>query len=99
MVNLMTTCVTEDQMMLRGRAMECMGHMAIAVEKDAFRPYFQTTMAKCADVLATDQTDLHEYAFAVFANLAKVMGREFSPALPELVPHLCGLLNEDDKGM
>ena len=29
---------------LRGRALECMGHMAIAVGRDTFRPYFAATM-------------------------------------------------------
>mgnify|MGYP003888922419 CR=1 FL=1 len=96
MVNLMVSLVKEDQAMLKGRAMECMGHMAIAVGKDAFRPYFNATFTQCASVLTQSDTTLHEYAIAVFANLAKVMGKEFSPALPELVPHLCKVLSEED---
>jgi len=87
---------TDDQLALRGRAMECMGHMAVAVEKEAFRPYFQETMKRCAESLQVDSTELHEYAFAVFANLSKVMGREFSPVLPELVPHVLKIIQESD---
>ena len=81
---------------LRGRALECMGHMAIAVGKQTFRPYFTGTMQCACDGLATDSTDLHEFAYAAFANLAKVMGEEFAPVLPELVPHLVKVIGADE---
>jgi hypothetical protein len=42
---------------------------------------------QCAmEGLTMDSTDLQEFAYAVFANCAKVMKEAFSPALPELVP-------------
>jgi hypothetical protein len=81
---------------LRGRALECMGHMAIAVGRETFRPYFQSTMECACEGLTRDSTDLHEFAYAVFANLAKVMKEEFAPALPELVPHLCQVIGTDE---
>jgi hypothetical protein len=43
-----------------------------------------------------DNTDLHEFAYAVFANLAKVMEQEFAPALNELVPHLIQVIGTDE---
>ena len=76
--------------------MESMGHMAVAVEKDAFRPYFEMTMQCTCHALTLDSTELHEYAFAVFANLSKVMEREFSPVLAELVPHLLSVISGSD---
>ena len=81
---------------LRGRALECMGHMAIAVGKEHFRPYFADTMRCACEGLTFDSTDLHEFAYAVFANLAKVMGEEFAPVLGELVPHLVKVIGEDE---
>lgn len=96
---LMTKCmsVTEERLYsLRGRALECMGHMAIAVGRDTFRPYFQVTMESACEGLTRDSTDLHEFAYAVFANLAKVMKEEFGPALPELVPHLVTVIGTDE---
>ena len=86
----------ESQYALKGRAMECMGHMAVAVDKDAFRPYFEATMQCTCHALTLDNDELHEYAYAVFANLSKVMEREFSPVLPELVPHMLSLINKSD---
>lgn len=96
---LMAKCMalTEEKLYsLRGRALECMGHMAIAVGRDTFRPYFQVTMECACDGLTRDSTDLHEFAYAVFANLAKVMKDEFAPALAELVPHLVQVIGTDE---
>jgi len=96
---LMTKCMalTEERLYsLRGRALECMGHMAIAVGRDTFRPYFPATMECACEGLTRDSTDLHEFAYAVFANLAKVMKEEFAPALGELVPHLVEVIGTDE---
>ena len=84
---------------LRGRALECMGHMAIAVGRDTFRQYFKGTMQCACEGLSTDSTDLHEFAYAVFANLSKVMGEEFAPILPELVPHLVKVIGANEGHM
>jgi importin-4 len=81
---------------LRGRALECMGHIAIAVGRDYFQPYFAATMQCAMEGLSTESTDLQEFAYAVFANLAKVMKDGFAPALPELVPHLIQVIEQDE---
>ena len=81
---------------LRGRALECMGHIAIAVGKEHFRPYFGPTMQCACEGLTFESTDLHEFAYAAFANLAKVMGEEFAPVLGELVPHLVTVIAQDE---
>jgi hypothetical protein len=86
----------ESLFSLRGRALECMGHMAIAVGKEGFQPYFLPTMQCALEGLAMDSTDLHEFAYAVFANLAKVMGEDFAPALTDLVPHLLQVIGSDE---
>lgn len=96
---LMAKCMAltdENMFSLRGRALECMGHMAIAVGRETFRPYFQVTMECACEGLTRDSTDLHEFAYAVFANLSKVMKEEFAPALPELVPHLVTVIGTDE---
>lgn len=81
---------------LRGRALECMGHMGIAVGRDTFRPFFPDTMRCAMEGLTFDSSDLQEFAFAVFANLAKVMKEEFAPALPELVSFLITVIEQDE---
>jgi len=86
----------EKMFSLRGRALECMGHMAIAVGREHFHPYFTSTMVCACEGLTFDSTDLHEFAYAVFANLSKVMKEEFAPVLGELVPHLTKAINMDE---
>lgn len=96
---LMTTLMSlQDPTLfsLRGRALECMGHMAIAVGKENFRPYFTVTMECAMQGLTLESTDLQEFAYAVFANLAKVMKEEFAPALSDLVPHLIQVVDMDE---
>jgi len=86
----------EKMYSLRGRALECMGHMAIAVGKEHFRPYFSSAMVCACEGLTFDSIDLHEFAYAVFANLSKVMGEEFAAVLAELVPHLTVAIGQDE---
>jgi hypothetical protein len=85
-----------DRFSLRGRALECMGHMGIAVGCETFRPYFTATMQCAMEGLTTDSTELQEFAYAVFANLAKVMKEEFAPALNDLVPYLIKVIDQDE---
>jgi len=81
---------------LRGRALECMGHVGIAVGNEVFRPYFPATMQSAMQGLTMDSTDLEEFAYAAFANLSKVMKEEFAPALDDLVPHLVKVIDQDE---
>jgi len=96
LIGRLMTIRDEKMHSLRGRALECMGHMAIAVGKDSFRPYFPDTMKCACEGLTFDNTELHEYAYALFCNLAKVMESEFSPCLGELIPHLIAVVNQDE---
>ncbi|KAG5193038.1 armadillo-type protein [Tribonema minus] len=81
--------ITDDTMMaLRGRALECMGHIAIAVEAEAFQPYVNMCMQSASEGLKIDNVELHEFAYTFFANLSKVLKDQMAPFMPELVPHL-----------
>eukprot|EP00611_Tribonema_gayanum_P025635 TRINITY_DN588_c0_g1_i2.p1 TRINITY_DN588_c0_g1~~TRINITY_DN588_c0_g1_i2.p1 ORF type:complete len:1076 (-),score=449.83 TRINITY_DN588_c0_g1_i2:206-3433(-) len=91
--------ITDDTMMaLRGRALECMGHIAIAVEAEAFQPYVNMCMQSASEGLKIDNVELHEFAYTFFANLSKVLKDQMAPFMPELVPHLLAEINESDGG-
>lgn len=83
---------------LRGRALECFGHVAIAVGKQHIQPYFAEIMSSAATGLSSSDTDLHEFGYVLFANLAKVMEADFAPVLQELVPHLIQVLESQEGG-
>ena len=72
------------------------GHIAVAVGKEHFRPYFVMTMQRAMEGLTMNSTDLQEFAYAVFANLSTVMKEEFAPALPDLVPFLIQVIDQDE---
>jgi hypothetical protein len=96
MMMQMLTITAEPMLMLRGRALECMGHIAIAVEKESFAPYVKPCMISATQALKIDSLDLHEYSYTFFANLSKVMGESFGEFVPELVPHLLGEVRATD---
>ena len=40
--------------------------------------------------------ELTEYIYTFYANIAKVMGPDFAPYMPELVAHLCTVVSSND---
>ncbi len=95
-IGQLLTITAEPMLGLRGRALECMGHIAIAVEADAFAPYVEASMACAIQGLGIDSIDLHEYSYTFFANLSKVFGDRMAPYVPDLVNHLLGAVAESD---
>ncbi|CAM9783964.1 unnamed protein product [Ascophyllum nodosum] len=87
----------DDKMLnLRGRALECMGHVAIAVGKENFMPYVEPCIAQAEQGLQFDSTELHEYSYTFFANLAKVLEEDMGAHVERLVPHLLKEIQESD---
>merc|ERR1719498_1027989 len=81
---------------LRGRSLEALGHVALAVGNAKFAPYRDTALRAAAANLELDSTELAEYSYGFFANCAKVMRSDFGPLLPQLVPHLLDVAARKD---
>lgn len=81
---------------LRGRSLEALGHVALAVGNEKFAPYRDTALRAAAANLEFDSTELAEYSYGFFANCAKVMRNDFGPLLPQLVPHLLDVAARKD---
>ena len=79
---------------LRGRALECLGHIAVAVGHDVFMPYFEMGMQAAMQGVQFEDDNLKEYAYTFIANVAKVMGHNFDHLLETLVPHLLEVISE-----
>ncbi|CAM9940163.1 unnamed protein product, partial [Ectocarpus sp. 12 AP-2014] len=90
------TLQEEKMLNLRGRALECMGHVAIAVGKENFKPYVEPCIAQAEQGLQFDCTELHEYSYTFFANLAKVLEEDMSVHVARLAPHLLKEIQESD---
>jgi len=74
---------------LRGRSLECLGHLAVAIGKDSFAPHLAMGMQSAEQSLQMDAPELHEYTYAFFGTACRVIGSDFAQFLPTLVPHLC----------
>ena len=81
---------------LRGRALECLGHVAVAIGKEHFTPYFELGMRSAMQGLQIEDVALKEHSFIYFANAAKVMGHTFDAHLHEMVPFLAGVIREPE---
>jgi hypothetical protein len=77
-----------DLFQLRGRALECLGHIAVAVGRENFTPYFNYGLQSAIQALQFEDDTLQEHSYVFFANGAKVMTNEFNVHLASLVPHL-----------
>ena len=86
------------QFSLRGRSLETMGHIAVAVGADTFAPYFELCMNSAIQGVTLPDDSLKEHSYVSFANLAKVMGPSgrFAPFLPNIVPVLLDVVNEPE---
>jgi len=87
----------EENYTLRGRCLECVGHIALGIKREAFAPYLDMCMRSAEMSLQLeDATELHEFTYAFFANIAKVIETDFAPFLGALVPHLCEVISSSD---
>ena len=81
---------------LRGRALECWGHIGLAIGKDNFHRYFDTGIQSAMQGIELDDVSLKEFAYVYFANSAKVMTNAFDPSLKQLVEHLLTVIQESE---
>lgn len=58
---------------LRGRTLECWGHIAVAVGQIHFREYFPLGLTSAMEGARLDDTSLTEHCFVFIANAAKAM--------------------------
>eukprot|EP01041_Mallomonas_annulata_P009311 gene9311-19329_t len=79
---------------LRGRALECLGHIAVGIGKEHFAPYMEMGMRSTLQGIELVDDSLQEYGYIFIANCVKVMKEAFHPHLQSLVPHLLEVITE-----
>eukprot|EP00604_Paraphysomonas_vestita_P001190 CAMPEP_0174822840 /NCGR_PEP_ID=MMETSP1107-20130205/19050_1 /TAXON_ID=36770 /ORGANISM="Paraphysomonas vestita, Strain GFlagA" /LENGTH=571 /DNA_ID=CAMNT_0016043059 /DNA_START=425 /DNA_END=2137 /DNA_ORIENTATION=+ len=85
-----------DMLNIRGRALECLGHIAVAVGSEHFAPYFEMGLQAAMQGIQIGEDSLKEYAYTYFANCAKVMKNTFDQHLETLIPHLLEVIAESE---
>lgn len=80
----------------RGRALECLGHIAIAVGEEKFQPYFDLGMRSVMQASQIDDETLKEFGYIYIANIARATTFSFASYLPSLIPHLFQVIGESE---
>jgi len=81
---------------IRGRALECLGHIAVAIGGEHFARYFEQGMQSATQGVGLKDETLKEFSFVFIANCAKAMGKAFDSYLPSLVPFLLEVVAESE---
>ncbi|MGB4191691.1 MAG: hypothetical protein WBJ81_04000, partial [Rickettsiales bacterium] len=88
---------TEPNMFaIRGRALECLGHIAVAIGDTYFVRYFESGMQSATQGISLNDESLKEHSFVFIANCAKVMTKAYEPYMPTLVPYLLEVIAESE---
>eukprot|EP01121_Diplochlamys_sp_Union-15-3_P015584 TRINITY_DN5188_c0_g1_i1.p1 TRINITY_DN5188_c0_g1~~TRINITY_DN5188_c0_g1_i1.p1 ORF type:complete len:831 (+),score=142.12 TRINITY_DN5188_c0_g1_i1:157-2493(+) len=78
-----------EQILLRCRATECAGVIAVAVGKEIFKdvlPFFMDQACKGLTIEDKGESDLREYTYSFFAHIAEILGYDFATYLPVVIP-------------
>ena len=86
----------DAELLLRSRAMECVGLMNLAVG----RAHCEAILPECTELalggLELELPELKEYTYGFFAQTAELVGGDIAHLLPRLLPHLLKSLEADD---
>jgi len=91
LLNILRQATAKQYRLLRGKAMECASLIALAVGKEVFAPFVQDFINLLIEsqqsVTETDDPQT-SYLLASWARMCKVLGPDFLPYLPVIMPPL-----------
>lgn len=91
LLDILRQATDKEYRLLRGRAIECASLIGLAIGKNDFSPYTQNFIGLLAEIQqsVTDPDDVQTtYLLAAWARMCKMMGQEFLPYLPNIMPPL-----------
>jgi len=89
----------EKEAALRGRSMECLGHIAVAIEREHFSKYFAMGMQSALQSFEMSNETLKEHSFIFFANVGKIMKEDMGPYLPVVMPKIVEFIGSPELEM
>jgi hypothetical protein len=85
------------QLTTRGKALDCLGHIAIALGEENFREtFFEIGMRSTMQGIEMDNELLKEHGFVFIANIVKILGKRFKSFLPQLIPYIHQIIEESE---
>ncbi|CAG8467575.1 10518_t:CDS:10 [Funneliformis mosseae] len=91
LISVLRNATQKEYRLLRGKAMECASLIALAVGKEIFTPNaeeFITLLAQTQQSVTEPDDPQISYLIASWARVCKVLGEEFVPYLPIVMPPL-----------
>ena len=79
----------DEEILVRGRALECIGVIAVMVGKERFYPFIPEMTQNALDGLKIDSAfsfELQDLTLKFLENIAQVLGKEFAGFLPNIMP-------------
>jgi hypothetical protein len=85
------------QLTTRGKALDCLGHIGIALGEENFnQQYFELGMRSAQQGFEMDNELLKEHGFVFIANIVKLTGKKFKPYMDQLIPYMYTIIEESE---
>ncbi|CAO3670398.1 hypothetical protein G6F70_006836 [Rhizopus microsporus] len=91
LIDILRQATDKEYRLLRARALECASLIGLAVGKEVFSPYtvdFLNLLAEIQQSVVDDDDTMTTYLLAAWARMCKMMGQDFLPYLPNIMPPL-----------
>ncbi|KAG0747446.1 hypothetical protein G6F57_000579 [Rhizopus arrhizus] len=91
LLDVLRQATDKEYRLLRARAVECASLIGLAIGKEAFSPYtvdFINLLAEIQQTVTEDDDSITTYLLAAWARMCKMMGQDFLPYLPNIMPPL-----------
>ena len=89
----------DEEILVRGRALECIGVIAVMVGKERFYPFIPEMTQNALEGLKIDSAfsfELQELTLKFLENIAQVVGKEFTALLPSIMPFCLSTLKSQE---
>lgn len=89
--------VLYDKEEIWSAAIGCIGHIAVAVGRELFKPaYYELGMKAVMEGVKSESHKIVESSLIHVANMAKLMKKDFEPMMKELMPYIFEVFNEKE---
>lgn len=87
---------TTHPSLLRAKATEAIGIIALAMGRERYQPYFDFFMGKVVENLQSTRAELREQAFGFLANMCELLREDFAPFLNDSVAAALNSITSDN---
>jgi len=74
----------EEGLSVRAMATDCLGHIAVSIGREAFAPALDESLRLAVEGVHLEHIEVIEYSFSFFGNIAKLLGAELEPLVPQI---------------